>query len=159
MTHQTLTSPNPMKPSPIWLLIMAYLFAIIVLFALNSCSCDYHIKRAKLKCGYTTKSDTVWRKDTTYIHEVTKDTVFNYFQRDTVVVREGRLTMKYFYNTHDSTVYLSGKCDTVFIVKNVPTVVNTTEIKESVWPILLNIFKLLVAIMCAVGLYKLIKSK
>jgi hypothetical protein len=51
-----------------------------------------------------------------------KDTIFNYLVKDTVIIREGGLTMKYFYNTHDSTVYLSGKCDTIYIpyTKDIP---------------------------------------
>jgi len=97
----------------------------------NSCSCDWHLNKAKYKCGFSFKSDTIYKKDSVFINSVKKDTVFNYFQRDTVIVREGRLTMKYFYNNHDSTVYLSGKCDTIKIEKEVPVIVNNTEIKES----------------------------
>jgi hypothetical protein len=36
-------------------------------------------------------------------------------QKDTVIIKEGGLTMRYYYNTHDSTIYLSGKCDTIFV--------------------------------------------
>ena len=119
------------KPNSNWTLIIAFILAAIILFFLNSCSCDYHLRKAKSKCGYTTKTDTVYRNDTTFINRVTKDTVFNYYSRDTVVIKEGRLTMKYFYNSHDSTVYLKGQCDTVRIVKQIPVQVNTTEIKQS----------------------------
>lgn len=101
---------------------------------LTGCSCDWYLNKAKSKCGFTFKSDTIYRKDSVMIDRVTKDTVFKYFQRDTVVVREGRLTMKYFYNSHDSTVYLNGKCDTIKVIKEVPVVVNNTEIKQSLLP-------------------------
>lgn len=87
--------------------------------------------RLKTNAVLSFKSDTIYRKDSILIDRVAKDTVFKYFSRDTVVVREGRLTMKYFYNSHDSTVYLNGKCDTIKVVKEVPVVVNNTEIKES----------------------------
>lgn len=69
------------------------------------------------------KGDTINIVDTVVVNGVETDTVFNYRQTDTVIVKEGNLLMKYFYNTHDSTVYLYGKCDTVYVpVKyNVPT--------------------------------------
>ena len=109
---------------------MARIAALLLLF-LSSCSCEYYLNKAKSKCGFTTKTDTVYKKDSVFVDRVTKDTLFKYFQRDTVIVREGRLTMKYYYNSHDSTVYLNGKCDTVKIVREIPVQVNTTEIKES----------------------------
>lgn len=119
---------------------MAKLIPILIL--LSSCTCNYHLNRAKLKCGYSFKSDTVFKKDTVLINSVQTHTVFHYNQKDTVIVKEGRLTMKYFYN--DSTVYLAGKCDTVFVVKDVPVVVNTTEVKESkfiyLWVIIIVLF-------------------
>jgi len=120
---------------------MAKLIPILIL--LSSCTCNYHLNRAKLKCGYSFKSDTVFKKDTVLINSVQTHTVFHYNQKDTVIVKEGRLTMKYFYN--DSTVYLAGKCDTVFVVKDVPVVVNQTEVKESnPWYLWVIIFLLLI---------------
>lgn len=119
---------------------MAKLIPILIL--LSSCTCNYHLNRAKLKCGYSFKSDTVFKKDTVLISSVQTHTVFHYNQKDTVIVKEGRLTMKYFYN--DSTVYLAGKCDTVFVVKDIPVVVNKTEVKESnflhLWVIIVVLF-------------------
>ena len=119
---------------------MAKLIPILLL--LSGCTCNYHLNRAKLKCGYSFKSDTVFKKDTVLISSIQTHTVFHYNQKDTVIVKEGRLTMKYFYN--DSTVYLSGKCDTVFVVKDIPVVVNKTEVKESnflhLWVIIVVLF-------------------
>lgn len=120
---------------------MAKLIPILIL--LSSCTCNYHLNRAKLKCGYSFKSDTVLKKDTVLINSVQTHTVFYYNQKDTVIVKEGRLTMKYFYS--DSTVYLAGKCDTVFVVKDVPIVVNKTEVKES-HPWWVHVFLILLAI-------------
>lgn len=119
---------------------MAKLIPILIL--LSSCTCNYHLNRAKLKCGYSFKSDTIFKKDTVLINSVQTHTIFHYNQKDTVIVKEGRLTMKYFYN--DSTVYLAGKCDTVFVVKDIPVVVNKTEVKESnflhLWVIIVVLF-------------------
>lgn len=117
--------------NPNWSLLFAFTIALILMIALNSCTCDYHLRKAKIKCGYSLKTDTIYRNDTTFVNRVQKDTVFNFYSRDTVVVKEGRLTMEYFYNTHDSTVYLKGQCDTIRIIKEVPILVNTTEIKAS----------------------------
>lgn len=66
--------------------------------------------------------DTLTLHDTVITKELHTDTVFKYYQRDTVVVREGKLVMKYFYNSHDSTVYLQGKSisDTIVKVIKVP---------------------------------------
>lgn len=34
---------------------------IIFIFFLSNCTCNWHIKRAKIKCGYSFKSDTVYK--------------------------------------------------------------------------------------------------
>lgn len=107
---------------------MRLLLSILILTWFSSCDCNYHLKRAKKKCAITLLSDTIYTHDTTFIQSVKKDTAFFYKQSDTVLIREGRLTMKYFYNTKDSTVYINGKCDTVFVIKKIPTVINTTEL-------------------------------
>lgn len=113
---------------------------ILLSLIVTSCDCNYHLERAKKKCGTTLLTDTIYRHDTTFIRSVQTNTVFQYNQKDTVVIKEGRLTMKYFYNTHDSTVYLNGKCDTIRIIKEVPFIVNSTELK----PDLFNKYKWLV---------------
>lgn len=113
---------------------MRLLLIIPVLVFISSCGCNYHLKKVNAKCGISSLTDTLWVKDTTFIDRVTKDTLFKYYTRDTVIVREGRLTMKYFYNSHDSTVYLNGRCDTVFVVKSVPVSVTNNEFApESGW--------------------------
>jgi len=102
---------------------------ILIVIFIVGCDCNWHLERAKKKCGTTLLTDTIYRHDTTFIRSVQTNTVFQYNQKDTVVIKEGRLTMKYFYNTHDSTVYLNGKCDTIRIIKEVPFMVNSTELK------------------------------
>ena len=58
--------------------------------------------------------------------------------------------MKYFYR--DSTVFLSGTCDTIKIIKEVPVMVNKTELKDT-WD--LKWYLLLIIVLFAA--YKLIK--
>lgn len=129
--------------------------AVILLLFLSSCSCEYYLNKAKSKCGFATKTDTVYKKDSVFVERVTKDTLFKYFQKDTVIVRDGRLTMKYYYNSHDSTVYLNGKCDTIKIIREIPVQVNTTEIKESYTAY----FKwIAIILLCCVGIAYLVKK-
>lgn len=113
------------------LLIRAILViaSLAVLASINSCTCDYHMKRMRKKCDYVLQKDTVRVKDTVYVPSVETDTIFKYYQKDTVIIREGKLTMKYYYNNHDSTVYLSGKCDTLNIIREVPVIVEKEVFK------------------------------
>ena len=89
-------------------------FGLIILWLtfLTSCSCNYHIKQLNKKCASWTK-DTLNIHDTVVIPEVQRDTVFRYYLRDTVVIKKEHLTMKYYFNSKDSTVFLSGKCDSI----------------------------------------------
>lgn len=112
-----------------WLILLAISLIVI----LTRCGCNYHLKKVKRKCNQSLLTDTIYRHDTTYIRSVETNTVFHYQQKDTVIIKEGRLTMKYYYNSHDSTVYLNGKCDTIRIIKEVPYMVNTTELKPDLF--------------------------
>lgn len=105
------------------------IFALVALF--QSCSCNWHLERAEKKCGKRTIQDTLIIHDTIKVSSVRKDTVFRYNQTDTVIVKEGRLTMKYFY--HDSLVYLSGKCDTVFINREIRVPYEKTVLEFDWW--------------------------
>lgn len=102
-------------------LIVIALLAIIT----TSCGCNYHLKKVQSKCGYTTKTDTLTLHDTITTERTIKDTLFKY-SSDTVVLKQNNLTVKYFYNTKDSTIYLQGKCDTIIkvVTKKVPVVTN-----------------------------------
>ena len=97
-------------------LILVIIMALFVL-GMASCSCGRMARKIERKCGKNAFVDTLVVRDTVRVQSVKKDTIFKYFQNDTVIIREGRLTMKYFYNSTDSTVYLSGKCDTVFVIR------------------------------------------
>lgn len=97
-------------------------------------------------------------KDTVITNTIKRDTVFKYYTRDTVVVREGKLVMKYFYNSHDSTVYLNGNCkgDTIYIEKKVPYEKTTVELDY--WPRWLKWFVIGLVFVIIVGLvFKMLK--
>lgn len=110
---------------------MKHLLVIISLF-FASCGCNYHLKKVQSKCGYTTKIDTLTLHDTITTERTIKDTLFKH-TKDTVVLKQNNLTVKYFYNTKDSTIYLQGKCDTVIkvITKKIP--VSTTNYNTNFW--------------------------
>lgn len=133
-----------------WLQALIFGLALAFVLFLASCSCEYHLKKAKAKCSLDQLTDTIWKRDSIFVDRVHKDTAFYYNQTDTVIIKEGRLTMKYFYR--DSTVFLSGTCDTIKIIKEVPVIVNKTELKDT-WD--LKWYLLLIVILFAA--YKLIK--
>lgn len=109
----------------ILLLILPLLF--------NSCSCDWHLQRAEAKCGHVQK-DTLFIHDTLIRPTIQKDTIFKYFVKDSVIVREGKLVMKYYYNSHDSTVYLQGKCISDTIIKEIKVPYEKTVVKVDYFP-------------------------
>jgi hypothetical protein len=133
-----------------WLQALIFGIALAFVLFLASCSCEYHLKKAKAKCSLNQLTDTIWKRDSIFVDRVHKDTAFYYNQTDTVIIKEGRLTMKYFYR--DSTVFLSGTCDTIKIIKEVPVMVNKTELKDT-W----NIKWYLLLIVILFAAYKLIK--
>lgn len=101
---------------------MKHLLLILTILISFSCTCERKLDKVLKKCPELLLNDTIRIRDTIVINGVQKDTIFNYLVKDTVIIREGGLTMKYFYNTHDSTIYLSGKCDTIYIpyTKDIP---------------------------------------
>jgi glycerol uptake facilitator-like aquaporin len=115
--------------------ILPYFVALIVGAMLASCSCNYHLDKARQKCGSHTIKDTIHIVDTLMVASTQTDTIFKttHTEHDTTIIREGRLTVKYFYNTHDSTVYLSGKCDTVKVIHYIDRIVDKTVLEVDWW--------------------------
>lgn len=111
-----------------------------------SCGCNYHLKKVQSKCGFTTKVDTLTLHDTIKTERTIKDTLFKH-TKDTVVLKQNNLTVKYFYNTKDSTIYLQGKCDTIIkiITKKIP--VSTTNYNTNFWNRNNFIFILIIALL------------
>ena len=117
---------------PNLLYLLSLITALIVILMLSSCSCEYHYGKLKKKCGIV--KDTILVHDTIITNLVSRDTVFKYYSRDTVVVREGKLTMKYFYNSHDSTVYLNGRCAPDTIIREIRVPFDKFEVKPDYYP-------------------------
>lgn len=129
----TLNNQPPFNHSKFEKWVVAICLVILALLLFSSCSCNYHLKRLKSKCGEPA-TEVVTIHDTIITKEYKRDTLFKYFQRDTVIVREGKLTMKYFYHSNDSTIYLRGNCAADTIYKEVKVPVETTKVTIDYFP-------------------------
>lgn len=106
---------------------------LLLIFALASCSPEARLSRLLKNHPELIKRDTVFKNDTIVVAARAVDTVIHYIQRDTVIVKENGATIKYYFNTKDSTVYLRGECDTIKIIREVPVVVNSVQAKPLGW--------------------------
>jgi hypothetical protein len=103
----------------VFMLIAVILFWIAVMASFSSCGRKAWQNRGEKRGWIETKTDTI------VTETVEKDTIFDWRTvKDTVVLRQDKLTVKYFHT--DSTVYLSGKCDpdTIRIEKQI---INTVK--------------------------------
>lgn len=120
-----------MRRSNFWI-AWFFLLALIIISA-SSCTCEQQLAHVVKKCPDLVGRDTVMRVDTIVVEMRSVDTIFHYLQKDTVIIKENGATIKYYYNTRDSTVYLRGECDTVRIIREVPVQVNSLEVKPRSW--------------------------
>jgi hypothetical protein len=134
---------------------------LIVTLMLSSCGCNYHLKKVEKKCGYSTSTEVVTFHDTIYTERIVKDTIFSFNNSsDTIILKQDNLQIKYFYNTHDSTVYIKGECKTDTIYKDrVVTINNKTyewSLKEAIKSNLLWIGLILFIVLILLIAYKFI---
>jgi hypothetical protein len=108
---------------------------LFIMVVISCCSCGQkHWTKRGYKNGWI-KADTI--TETIYTESAEKDTIFKHsIFRDTIVLKEDKLTVKYFYNNSDSTVYLSGKCDsdTIRVEKYITTIQPLSKPWYSDWP-------------------------
>lgn len=110
---------------------MRWLSLLIISILLSGCGVRYHLKRAQRhlkkaeQLGADVEKDTVYLDNTVFVPEVTKDTVFQSVQGDTVVIQKEKLSIRYVRLPQEK-VYIEGKClpDTIKI--KVPVQVKTT---------------------------------
>lgn len=106
------------------------LLYIVILVCISSCSPEKRIARIAKKYNLV-KTDTIFKKDTVIVEGAMRDTTIHYYQRDTVVVKENNMTLRYYYNIHDSTVYLRGECAADTIYRDIPVAVNSISVTDS----------------------------
>lgn len=146
---EVLTPNNPEKWYKWFLLAVAFAMLLILC---HGCDCKWHLKQIKKKCNTSFQSDTVRVRDTIFIKESRMDTLFKR-THDTVRINNDRLHIKYFYNNHDSTVYIQGKCDSLIVYRTKYEVTNNTEFKQDLfdkykwWVLGLIVALLLVAVL------------
>lgn len=94
----------------------------------TSCSSEQRLARLIKKHPELVSKDTIFKRDTTIVNGVEHDTVFKSgITRDTVIIKDHQLTIKYFND--GKTTYIKGKCDTVFVVKEIPIQINSVQPK------------------------------
>lgn len=105
------------------------LFICIFCLLLFSCNPEKHLAHFIKRHPELVKSDTVWKRDTIWTKLVQKDTSFYFAAPDTVFINQGKLQVKYYYNRHDSTIYLQGKCKPDTVIKLYAQAINNTNVK------------------------------
>lgn len=100
----------------------------VFMLLLAACTPQQRLTRLMKHHPELALTDTLWRSDTVLIRENSKDSVFSAIQKDTVILQQGRLTMRY-YTTRDS-VYLQGKCAADTIIRQIPVVQQKLLLKD-----------------------------
>jgi len=101
-----------------WIRFLLVCLILSLIWLVTSCSCTYHAKQIKKKCGVVT--DTLRITDTVITKEVSVDTVFKLNQiKDTLIIFKDKVKMKFYYNTKDSTIYVQSKCLSDTIIKTI----------------------------------------
>lgn len=105
------------------------LFIILVIF--SACNPGQRLAHLIKRHPELVKTDTIKVRDTIIVPGVKKDSTFYYRTSDTVTLKQNRLEMKYYFNTKDSTVYISGKCKTDTLYKDRVLYINKTEVEKA----------------------------
>ena len=105
------------------------LFYIFICLLLSSCTAEQRLARILRKHPELIARDTIFKKDTIITKEVRKDSIFYYNQRDTVIISKNNLEIKYIFNK-DSTVYITGKCKSDTIIREIPVIINDINVKN-----------------------------
>lgn len=134
-----------------WEVIFVYggylVFLILMTLAFTSCGRKQWQNRGERNGWIETKADTILTET------VEKDTIFDWRTvKDTVILRQDKLTVKYFHT--DSLVYLSGKCDpdTLVIEKQTVKLENKTGFYE------LNFWGWALILLCAFAIWRKFKK-
>ena len=118
----------PNNPNRLTTLIILCLFFILSVILLCGCSPQKRLNRLVAKHPELINRYTIYRNDTTIINGTIIDTVFKSgITKDTIIIKENNLTIKYFND--GKTTYIKGKVDTITVIKKVPLIVNSVNVK------------------------------
>jgi len=129
------------------------------LLSLFSCSPIYRHQQLVKKYPFVHTQDTVILTDTISITvpEVKHDTIFSrhFFteiRKDTLLINKERLTIKIFHDTIKDSIFVSGKCDTVYkqkiITKKIPIRYYSKKSDLLKWIVICSVFSLLFLAIC-----------
>lgn len=90
-------------------------YLLILLILISACSPQRRLSRLCKQHPDLCRVDSVVVRDTFSVPSVQVDTLFYYKQTDTVIIREGRATVKYFQSR--DTVFLQARCDSVVQIR------------------------------------------
>jgi|TARA_R100000084_G_scaffold38927_1_gene15670 hypothetical protein len=134
-----------------------YFFAFLL--SLFSCSPIYRHQKLVEKYPFVHTQDTILLTDTISITvpEVKHDTVFSQhywteIRKDTLFIEKERLTIKIFHDTIKDSIFVSGKCDTVYkqkiITKKIPIRYYSKKSDLLKWIIIVAVISLLFLAIC-----------
>jgi hypothetical protein len=108
--------------------------ALLLATVLVGCSPERRLQRLVKRYPNLLAKDTITIRDTFITKEVSKDTVFNLSNsRDTVVIKQDKLTIKHFYNRQTDSVYLQGKCAPDTFIKVIKVPYDKVVVKSNEW--------------------------
>jgi len=108
------------------------LLGILLFTFFISCSPQKKLNRLIKRNPHLAGKVTIYSRDTIVTQSVSKDTLFSFTNtKDTVILKQDNMTIKYFYDTKTDSVYLKGKCDTVWITRDVPISVTNISSQQS----------------------------
>lgn len=107
------------------------IFIILLSVLAINCTPEKRIARILKNNPHLIKKDSVIVRDTIVTQGVSKDSTFYFFQSDTVKIVKENMVLKYYYNTSDSTVYISGECKGDTIYREYVREVNSVSVQES----------------------------
>jgi len=118
-------------------LFLCFLGFLFMMLSISGCTCEAKLARVVKKCPSLLKDTSITIHDTVYSKLVETDTVFNFFStRDTVVLMKDNVITKYFYNSHDSTVFLESTALPQRITTTRTIKVPVVVYQENVWSFL-----------------------
>lgn len=126
---------------------------LAVLTGLYSCSCNYHIRKVKSKCGYD--SDTVTIHDTVVIESTKLDTVISLREmwHDTVVIVKGKDTYHFFYDTVKRSLEFSHNRQPILVPFVKKQVVNK-YVEKNKTPIWVYLVLVVMGLVCLYAVFK-----
>ena len=107
---------------------------ILISLFFSGCSCNWYYNKAVKGGCVVSKVDTIHKIDTFTIKGSRVDTTFNFnhftHSKDTIVIDNGQVQGKFYYNPLDNSAYLSAKAKDTSIKRHYYTTHERVVVKE-----------------------------